>query len=77
MEELQVHRYMVIMGTYSTFHGFILAAIHEQWKWHFQCILKLREGGETFSWQNVVWLSDTDAWDDTQGDVYIMAGNGT
>ena len=44
---------------------------------HFQCILELREGGETFLWWNLVWLSDTDAWDDTQGDVYIMAGSGT
>ena len=56
-----------------------MAAIHAQGKWqhHFQCILELREGGETFSWQNLVWLSDTDAWDDTQGDAHIMAGYGT
>ena len=25
----------------------------------------MREGGETFLWQNLVWLSDTNAWDDT------------
>ena len=74
MEELQVHRYMVIMSTYSTFHGLNMAAINEQGKWqyHFQCILELREGGETFLWQNLVWSSDTDAWNNTQRGCHII-----
>ena len=71
--------YMVIISTYSTFHGLNLVAIHEQrkWQYHFQHMLELREGSETFTWWNLVWLSDTDAWDGTQGDVSIMAGNGS
>ena len=56
MEELQLCRSMVIMSYYSAFHGLNLAAIHAQgkWKYHFQHILELREGDETFSWQNLV-----------------------
>ena len=72
MEKLQVHRYMVIMSEYSTSHGQNLVVIHELQKWqhHFHFILGMKEGGETFSWKNLVWLSDTDAWDDTQrGDI--------
>ena len=74
MEKLQVHRHMVVMSYYSTFHGLSLAAVHAQGKWqnHFQCILELREGGETFLWWNLVWLSDTDAWDDTHRGCHIM-----
>ena len=30
------------------------------------------KGEETFSWQSLVWLSDTDAWDDTQEGYHIM-----
>ena len=79
MEKLQVHRHVVTMSYYSTFHGLNLTAIHAQGKWlhHFQCILELGEGGETFPWWNLVWLSDTVAWDGTQGVVNITAGNGT
>ena len=79
MEELQVHRYMVIMSTYSTSHGLNVAAIYAQGKWqhHFQCIMELREGCETLLWWNLVWFSDTGAWDGTQGDVHMMAVNGT
>ena len=32
---------------------------------------------ETFLWWNSAWISDTDAWDDTQGDVHIIMGSGT
>ena len=27
----------------------------------------LVKGSKTLLWQNLVWLSDTDAWDDTDG----------
>ena len=30
-----------------------------------------RRGGTTFSWWNLVWLSDIDAWDDTQRGCHI------
>ena len=61
------------------FHLLNLVTIHEQGKWlhHFQCILGMREGGKTFSWQNLVWLSDTNAWDDTCRGCHIVVGIGT
>ena len=33
--------------------------------------------GKTFSWHNLVWLSDTDTWDDTQRGCHIIVQIGT
>ena len=37
----------------------------------------MREGGKTFSWQNLVQLSDANAWDDTCMGCHIGIGIGT
>ena len=37
----------------------------------------VREGGKTFSWQNLVQQSDTDTWDDTHGECHMVVRIGT
>ena len=56
-----------------------MAAVHEkgEWQHHFQCILGMREGGKTFSWWNLVQLSDTNAWDYTCRGCHIVVRIGT
>ena len=46
LENLQVHRCVILMSVYSAFHRLHLAAVHEERKWvnHFWHALELREG---------------------------------